>query len=75
MQDQITDNNESIGALGAATVAVKNAPAAVGGLTLLGFDVQDGVVLLSFIWLFLQIAWFCYEKWRKINRDMDDNQP
>lgn len=75
MQDQITDNNENIGALGAAAVAGKNAPVAVGGLTLLGFDVQDGVVLLSFIWLFLQIAWFCYEKWRKINRDMDDNQP
>lgn len=75
MQDQITDNNENIGALGAAAVAGKNAPVAVGGLTLLGVDLQDWVVALSAVWLVLQIAWFVYEKWRKINRDMDDNQP
>lgn len=75
MTDHITENNENIGALGAAAVAGKNAPVGIAGLTLLGVDLQDWVVALSAIWLVLQIAWFLYEKWRKISRDMDDNQP
>jgi len=73
MTDSIAENND-IGALGAAAVAGKNVPVAIGGLTLLGVDLQDWVVALSAVWLVLQVSWFCYEKWRIIRKNMDDPQ-
>jgi hypothetical protein len=76
MQDQITDNHHEVGALGVAAVAGKNAPPiAVAGMTMAGVPLQDWVYILTISWLFVQIAWFCYDKWRKIRRDMDDSQP
>lgn len=76
MKDQITDNQEHIGALGAAAVAGKNAPAiGVAAMSIGGVPLPEIVYILTIIWLLVQITWFCYDKWRKISRDMDDNQP
>lgn len=76
MRDQITDNHENIGAIGTAAVAGKNAPAiGVAAMSIGGVPLPEIVYILTIIWLIVQIAWFCYDKWRKINRDMDDNQP
>ena len=67
MHDQITDNQEHIGALGAAAVAGKNAPPiAVAGMTMAGVSLQDWVYVLTIAWLVVQLAWFCYSKYKAI---------
>lgn len=63
MADEVTQDITHDAVL--ATAAKGLPPATVAGLTLAGVQLSDWVLIVTLIWLLLQIGGFCFDRYKR----------
>jgi hypothetical protein len=56
----------------AAQAGLSAPPIGVAAATLVGIDLQHWILILTVVWLLMQMGWFVYEKASRVLRDRAD---
>lgn len=58
----------------AAQAGLSAPPLGVAAITLAGIELQQWILILTVIWLLMQMGWFAYEKVGRILRDRAERE-